>query len=67
MTASKRPSPSLQIPTIQPGPFSTADTTKKPIEPGPGAEDVAAGTHDRLKKAIHIRYDAQGIVQDVHE
>ena len=22
---------------------------------------------DRLKKAIHIRYDAQGIVQEVHE
>jgi hypothetical protein len=38
-----------------------------PIGPGLGAEDVAAGTQDRPKKEIYIRYDAQGIVQEVLE
>lgn len=66
-TASKRPSPSLQIPTVQPGPLGTTTTTMKPIEPGLGAEDATTGRHEWIRKEIRIRYDAQGIVQEVLE
>jgi len=66
-TSSKRSSPRVEIPTVQAGPFGTATTTMKPIEPGLGAEDSAAGRRERPKKEIHIRYDAQGIVQEVLE
>lgn len=66
-TASKRPSPSLQIPTVQPGPLGTTTTTMKPIEPGLGAEDATTGRHEWIRKEIRIRYDAQDIVQEVLE
>jgi len=66
-TSSKRSSPRVEIPTVQPGPFGSTTTTMKPIEPGLGAEDSAAGARERPKKEIRIRYDAQGIVREVLE
>jgi len=66
-TASKQSAPRVEIPTVQPGPFGTATTKMQPVEPGLGAEDVAGGKHARIRKEIRIRYDAQGIVQEVME
>src|SRR5215510_9267906 len=66
-TASKRPPPSVEIPTAQPGPFGAPATTMKPIQPGLGAEDMAGGRHEWIRKEIKIRYDAKGIVREVLE
>ena len=66
-TASKHSSPRVEIPTVQPGPLGTTTTTMKPIEPGLGAEDVTTGRHEWIRKEIRLRYDAQGIVQEVLE
>jgi hypothetical protein len=54
--------PSVQIPTAQPGPLGTTTTQTQTIEPGLGRGDNASR---RPQKEIRIRYDAQGIVQDV--
>ncbi len=64
-TATYRPvavSPSIQVPTAQAGPLGTTTTQTRTIEPGLGGSDKAAR---RPQKEIRIRYDAQGIVQDV--
>ena len=54
--------PSIQIPTAQPGPLGTTTTQTQTIEPGLGKNDK---TSRRPQEEIRIRYDAQGIVQDV--
>jgi hypothetical protein len=64
-TATYRPAvvrPSVQIPTAQPGPFGTSRTQTETIEPGLGRNDNASR---RPTKEVRIRYDAQGIVQEV--
>jgi hypothetical protein len=60
----RQPSPSIQVPTAQPGPFGTMTTQNRTIEPGLGTNDQAAR---RPQKEIRIYYDAQGIVQEVME
>jgi hypothetical protein len=54
--------PSVQIPTAQAGPLGTTRTQTQTIEPGSGRGDNASR---RPQKEIRIRYDTQGIVQDV--
>jgi hypothetical protein len=54
--------PSVQIPTAQPGPFGTTTTQTQTIDPGLGKNDK---TSRRPQQEIRIRYDAQGVVQDV--
>src|SRR5262245_16146945 len=66
-TASKRPPPSVEIPTAQPGPFGTTTTQMRPIQPGLGAEDFGVRQHTRPQKEIQIRYDAHGVVREVLE
>jgi hypothetical protein len=39
----------------------------QPVVRGLGARNVADGSQDRPRKEIRIRYDASGIVQDLHE
>ena len=58
----RQPSPSIQVPTAQAGPFGTTRTETRTIEPGLGRNDEASR---RPKQEIRIRYDAQGVVQDV--
>lgn len=58
----RQPSPSIQVPTAQAGPFGTTRTETRTIEPGFGGNDQAS---QRPHKEIRIRYDAQGVVQDV--
>jgi hypothetical protein len=58
----RQPSPSIQVPTAQPGPFGTMTTQTQTIEPGLGRNDQAS---QRPQNEIRIRYDAQGVVRDV--
>lgn len=58
----RQPSPSIQVPTAQAGPLGTSRTQSQTIEPGLGRNDQASR---RPQKEIRIRYDAQGVVQDV--
>jgi hypothetical protein len=60
--AAQRVSPSVQVPTAQAGPLGTSRTQMETIEPGMGKSDKASR---RPQKGIRIRYDAQGIVQEV--
>jgi hypothetical protein len=57
----RQPSPSIQVPTAQAGPFGTTRTQTQTIEPGLGKDKSSR----RPQKEIRIRYDAQGIVRDV--
>jgi len=60
----RQPSPSIQVPTAQAGPFGTMRTETTTIEPGFGKNDQASR---RPQQEIRIRYDAHGIVQDVKQ
>lgn len=55
----------LEIPTAQTGPFGTATTNARPLNPGLGARSIGAGVRDRPNQELHIRYDSRGIVQAV--
>ncbi|HSF66710.1 MAG TPA: hypothetical protein VLA67_04685 [Nitrospiraceae bacterium] len=57
----RQPSPSIEVPTAQAGPFGTTRTQTQTIEPGLGKDKSSP----RPQKEIRIRYDAQGVVQDV--
>jgi hypothetical protein len=58
----RQPSPSIQVPTAQAGPFGATRTETRTIEPGLGSNDQASR---RPQQEIRIRYDAQGVVKDV--
>src|SRR5262245_9237134 len=66
-SSTRRPMPSVEIPTAQPAPFGTSTTQMRPIQPGLGAEDLGAGKHTRPQKEIQIRYDVHGVVREVLE
>ena len=63
--ASGPSAPRLEIPTAQTGPFGAATTRMQPIDPGLGAKDLNRERKERLRNEIRIRYDAQGIVQEL--
>lgn len=53
--------PHIEIPTVQVAPLGNTTTQMKLIEPGLGRPI----TRERLPQEIRIRYDEQGIVQEV--
>jgi hypothetical protein len=57
--------PRVEVPTVQAGPAGTFTTTNQPINPGPGTRAVNASTRDRPQHELRIRYDVQGIVQEL--
>src|SRR5262245_27638469 len=58
----QRVAPPVQIPTATPGPLGTTMTQNQTVEPGLGKSNKASR---RPQKETRIRYDAQGIVQEV--
>ena len=67
-TAVYRPiasAPRLEIPTAQIGPSGTAVTRMQRIDPGLGAHDLNRERKELLWSEIRIRYDSQGIVQEL--
>lgn len=53
--------PQMEIPTMQAGPFGTATTRMEPIKPG----ERNGSANGRPEQELHIRYNAQGIVQEI--
>ncbi len=65
--APERPTlPPPSIPTFEAGPLGTTATKMKPLEPGLGTQGhTPPGGEERLARAIWIRYDARGVVQEL--
>lgn len=57
--------PGIEIPTAQVGPLGTTVTSMQRIDPGLGAQDLNRKRTGPLRKEIRIRYDSQGIVQEL--
>jgi hypothetical protein len=55
--------PRLEIPTVQAAPLGNTTTRMQPIVPGLGAKYLDNGAQERMSNEIHIRYDAQGVVE----
>lgn len=62
---SSRPTPQMQIPTVQAGPLGTTTTKMEPVNPGLGGRPMNGGLRERPEQELHIRYNAQGIVQEL--
>lgn len=57
--------PGIEIPTAQVGPSGTTITTMQRIDPGLGTHDLNRERTELLQREIRIRYDSQGIVQEL--
>ncbi len=57
--------PRLEIPTVQAGPLGTMTTKMEPINPGLGARPTNGNLQERPEWELRIRYNAQGIVQEL--
>jgi len=58
-------SPRLDIPTAQVGPQGNIMTRMHTIDAGLGTEPVGGGSERRPLKQFRLRYDGQGIVQEL--
>lgn len=61
----KQLAPQMEVPTMQPGPLGTATTRMEPVSPGLGSKPANSGRRSRPVQELRIRYDAQGIVQEL--
>jgi hypothetical protein len=62
---SSRSTPQMQIPTVQAGPLGTTTTKMEPVNPGLGGRPMNGGPGERPEQELHIRYNTQGIVQEL--
>ncbi|MDN5940819.1 MAG: hypothetical protein L0H94_02960 [Nitrospira sp.] len=60
-----RSTPRMEIPTVQAGPLGTVTTKMEPVNPGLGTGSTNAELRRRLEQELRIRYDTQGIVQEL--
>jgi hypothetical protein len=61
----RQSAPRIEIPTVQAGPLGTTTTRMEPVTPGMGTRPVNGGRGDRPEQELRIRYDGQGVVQEV--
>jgi len=61
-----RSAPQVEIPTMQAGPGGTMTTKMEPINPGSGSRPTSGGLQERPEQELRIRYNAQGIVQELN-
>lgn len=54
----------MEIPTVQAGPLGTT-TKMEPVNPGLGGRPMNGGLRERPEQELHIRYNTQGIVQEL--
>jgi hypothetical protein len=64
-TASGSSATRVEIPTAQAGPSGTSTTRMQQIDTGRGASNLSRGSKERLQREFRIRYDTQGVVQEV--
>ncbi len=57
--------PRVEVPTMQAGPLGTMTTKMEPIDPGLDARPVNGNRQERPEQELRIRYNAQGIVQEL--
>ncbi len=62
----RRSAPQVEIPTMQAGPAGTMTTKMEPINPGSGTRPTNGGLQERPEQELRIRYNAQGIVQELN-
>jgi hypothetical protein len=61
----KQATPRMEIPTAQAGPLGTMTTKMEPVNPGVGARPTNGNLQERPEQELRIRYNAQGIVQEL--
>jgi hypothetical protein len=61
----KRSPPRVEVPTMQAGPFGTATTKMEPVKPGLRNGSGNGKQQERPEEELRIRYDAQGVVQEI--
>lgn len=64
-SGSRGSTPRLEIPTAQAGPFGTMTTKMEPINPDLGTSPPKDNQQARPEQELRIRYNAQGIVQEL--
>lgn len=57
--------PRVEVPTIQAGPLGTMTTKMEPVDSGLGARPANDNRQERPEQELRIRYNAQGIVQEL--
>ncbi|MGA6828414.1 hypothetical protein ACO9S2_12460 [Nitrospira sp. NS4] len=62
---SRGSTPPMEIPTVQAGPFGTATTRMEPVKPGMRNGSGNGRQQERPEQELQIRYNAQGIVQEI--
>ena len=62
---SRRSTPQVEVPTMQAGPLGTMTTKMEPINPGSGTRPTNGRLQERPEQELRIRYNAQGIVQEL--
>lgn len=62
---SRQPTARMEIPTVQAGPLGTTTTKMEPVNPGLGGRPMNGGLGERPERELHIRYNTQGIVQEL--
>ena len=60
-----RSTPQMEIPTMQAGPLGKATTKMEPINPGLGRRPTNGSLQERPDQELYIRYNTQGIVQEL--
>lgn len=60
-----RSATTVEIPRAQAGPFGTSTAKMEPINPGSGARPLTGGLEEEPKQELRIRYNSQGIVQEL--
>jgi len=63
--APKQSAPQVQIPTVQAGPLGTVTTRMEPVNSESGSRDTNGRLQERPEQELRIRYNAQGIVQEL--
>jgi len=61
----KRPTPQAEIPTMQVGPLGTVTTKMEPVKMGTGNGPANGRQQERPEQELRIRYNAQGVVQEI--
>ncbi len=61
----KRPTPQVEIPTMQAGPLGTVTTRMEPVKPGLRNGSGNGKQQERPEQELRIRYNAQGVVQEI--
>jgi hypothetical protein len=61
----RSPAPRMVIPTVQAGPLGSTTTKMEPINPGLGSRPTNGSMQKRPEQELRIRYNAEGIVQEL--